>query len=363
MDERDVPAEWWLRRPDAAAAFAPSEGFWCTAFRVQVAGQWVRALAEPPSWEVLRTRPTLVGNPLLFPYPMAVSDGTFTHRGERYSLGKGREGRVIHGLVRDHPWTVERTWSDAEGDHIQASINTAGFEERVRQFPLPFRFAATYTLQGRTLALRVEAVNTGERTMPLGFGIHPYVPLPLLPDGRLEDCVTRADVMSLVEVGPRGSSLAYLPVQPPYSLAQGRRVPDLLDAQREQRKGAGGFLATYARRPYTAAMPNAETNHAGQRMAGTAARPAAAGASADTGIHWSLADTRHGIAVELETSPDFQCLVLFAPRHPTTVLSPVLCTCLPDAFNLADHGHPSGVVDLAPGTSWNTWARLNVRVL
>src|SRR5687767_5215988 len=156
MDERGVPAEWWLRQPDAAAAFTPSEGFWCTAFRVRVGGEWVRALAEPPSWEVLRTRPTLVGNPLLFPYPMAVSDGAFTHGGERYVLGRGREGRVIHGVVRDHPWTVERTWTDAEGDHLRASICTNGHEAALAQFPLPFRLTATYTLQGTTLRLQVE---------------------------------------------------------------------------------------------------------------------------------------------------------------------------------------------------------------
>jgi hypothetical protein len=74
-------------------------------------------------------------------------------------------------------------------------------------------------------------------------------------------------------------------------------------------------------------------------------------------VRWSLEDTRHRVKVAVDTEVAFQALVLFAPR-PAVLISPVPCTVIPNAMNLAARGVPGGVVDLAPSATWRTGARL-----
>jgi galactose mutarotase-like enzyme len=57
---------------------------------------------------------------------MAISGGRFSYRAREYTLPPSRGGRVVHGLVRDAPWTVERHWQDDAGDHLRAAHGHAG---------------------------------------------------------------------------------------------------------------------------------------------------------------------------------------------------------------------------------------------
>ena len=241
--QAEPPVEHWLRQPRAVVALVPSEGFCVTAFRVLLDphsgdppgrdrdagntagdpdGDWLPMVAEPPSWEQLHARPSFFGVPLLFPYAHVIAGGSFTYRGQQYVLRPGRARRVVHGLVRDYPWSVDRTWTDGEGDHIRASISTAptapttsttsnmngpndpGGDPRLAEFPFPFTFEVTYTLHQTTLTLEAVATNLSSGPMPIGFGIHPYFPLPLAPWGRVDDCVVQADVTHLVSIDSTG---------------------------------------------------------------------------------------------------------------------------------------------------------------
>lgn len=331
-----VPAEHWLRQSDAAASFVPSEGFCCTALRIRDGEGWWSVLAEPPTWERLRARPAFYGSPLLFPFPLRVSGNGFEYRGRRHSLAPGRDGRVVHGLVRDHPWAVERAWTDGAGDHLRAAITTAGEPDLLAQFPFPFRLSATYTLSGRTLGLEVEAVNLGESPMPFGLGVHPYFPTPLVPGGRLEDEIVRSDVTHVVQAAPDGNVLALEPAAGGLDLRPGRPLAEFLAAQ--------DALIGSGRR-------GAATQYAVPGALGAAASDA-------PGVSWALRNVTTGHCVRVETSAAFGALVLFVPRPPT-VVSPVPCTCLADAFNLASHGQVSGVVELEPGATWRAWTRLS----
>jgi hypothetical protein len=361
----------WLRGPQAEAAFTPSEGFYCTAFRVRAdtpagvpdstsagAGWW-SVLAEPPSWEHLRARPAFYGNPLLFPFPMAVSEGRFTYRGREIVLPPSRERRVIHGFVRDVPWTVERQWSDADGAHLRASLTTAGAPDLLERFPFPFRLGVTYSLQGTSLALAVEASNLGGGPMPAAFGVHPYFPLPLTPGGRTEDLRVRADVTHTALTAPGGVSFDLRPAGETADLAAGLEVADWLQS-RMQRSGHGaGAAPAYAR--VDPASGSVFPPPGGGAPEGDGDGAAGASAAEGQGIGWSLTDTRRGYGVAIESGAAFRVLVLFAPRPPT-ILSPVLCTCLPDAFNLAAHGHGGGMVEIPAGGTWATWVRLSAHL-
>jgi aldose 1-epimerase len=341
----EPPAELLLEQPEALAALTPSEGFWCTQFRVRHGDEWVRILAEPPTWEALQTRPTFYGNPLLFPYPLSIADGTFTYRGKRYTVRSGKEGRTIHGLVRDHAWTDAHTWRDVDGAHARAAIVTGGEDaDLLAFFPFPFRFTVTYTLAGTSLTSHYEATNIGDEPMPLGLGIHPYFPVPLVPGGQPSDAVVRSDVARMLRGGLQGGQNEWLEPQGVLDLRVGQRVDALMATVGSAPSGAGrgSLLLVYTQRPDL---------------------DADAGRTADTddsgGLTWSLIDTVHDLTVDVESSDDFCALVVYAP--PTQhVISPVVSTCLSDAFNRAARGQPSGMIELEPGETWRGWTRIVV---
>ncbi|MDQ3699735.1 MAG: aldose 1-epimerase [Chloroflexota bacterium] len=360
-----MPAEHWLRQPDAVAAFTPSEGFCCTAFRVRLpepggatpadaaaladgttgmSTGFLSVLAEAPSWAALTARPSFFGNPLLFPFAYGVAGGTFEYRDQRYTLRPTRWGRVAHGLVRDHSWTVDGTWSDADGDHIRASITTAGDAGMLAEFPFPFRLTATYTLSGASLTLVAAATNLGSGPMPFGFGVHPYLPIPFAPDGELTDDVVRADPDQLDAGGApsAGGSIALAPAAAPFDLRAGRTVAALLEAQGALRGAGGGLYVTYAKRAEKADKADKDEGIAG--------------------IRWSLVNRRRGVTVEIETGEDCRAMVLFAPREPTTVISPVIGTCLPGFLDDAARGRDLGRLELAPGETWSTRVVVRVRL-
>jgi galactose mutarotase-like enzyme len=260
---------------------------------------------------------------------MGIAGGTLHYAGREYPLRPTRERRVVHGVVRDRPWTVERTWADATGNHVRATISSAGSEEMLAEYPFPFRFTATQTLHDNTLEIEVEAENLHDAPIPVALGIHPYVPFPMVPDGRREDCAIWSDVTHLMDTaGDHEGRLT--PVSGVADLRQTPRAVDLIAAQGHPN---GGMMYTYANQP------------------------------GDTrGVRWSMADPRHGVAVHVETNSDFRAVVLWAPREPTVCVSPVICTVVPNGFNLAARGQDTGMVDLAPGQTWRTWARITAVV-
>ena len=305
-------------------------------------------LAEAPDWPALTARPSFFGNPLLFPFAYGIAGGTLRYGGAAYPLRATRWGRVAHGLVRDHAWKVERAWTDGAGDHLSAVISTDGDAGRLEEYPFPFRLAVTYSLSGTTLRLHAVATNPGPQPLPFGFGIHPYISTPLDPAGSMDDDVVVCDApLASPAPAPRAAQPdgELVPVADvaggAFDLRQGKSVSALLAAQRAQRPN-GGLYVSYARRP----------------LAGEAKQTAAESAG---GLHWALHNRRLGLAVEIEASDDLRAMVLFAPVEPTKVISPVICTCLPSFFELAEQGRPSGLLELAPGQQWTATVTLRVR--
>jgi galactose mutarotase-like enzyme len=347
-EPQGVPAERWLRRPGALAALAPSEGFNCSAFRVALpGGEWLPVLAEAPDWAALTARPSFYGNPLLFPFAYGVAGGRLRFAGQEHDLAPTRWQRVSHGLVRDHRWSVERSWEDAAGAHVRATISSRGDAQKLAEYPFPFHLAVTYTLAAGALTLEAKATNAGDAPMPFAFAIHPYVPLPLgtpgtpataRPSADLDEIV-RCDATHVGADGPAPGGTAppaLAPVHDTFDLRAGQTVADLLAAQ-EARRGRSGLFLTYARRP--------------------------AGA-APGGLTWSLSSPRLGATVEIRASEALRSMVLFAPNEPTPVISPVIGTCLPGFLDYPDDPRQSadlGLLVLAPGATWTASATISVR--
>lgn len=331
-NELNMPAELWLRHANSMVAFAPSEGCCCTAFRVQHQGEWIKVFAEPSSWDVLRARPAFFGNPLLFPFPYGIKDGSFEYRGQSYLLQPGREGRVQHGVVRDYPWAVERIWDDEHGAHLQALTDNVA-SDKLAQFPFPFRFSVTHTLQDSALTYQFEAKNIGSAPMPMGLGIHPYFPLPYLAGRQAADCLIYAQV-SYTKAFAGDPGQPFVPVSGVLDLRAGQRVDALINAACPAGKS---LLVLYA-------------------MSSDPEQPVVA----EKGAGCSLRDAGRGFGVEIEVSKEFPFLLFFAPPS-RAVLSPVISTCLPGAFSSLGQGRKGGIVELMPGETWRAWARIGVR--
>lgn len=153
----------------ALAEIAPALGNNCFAFRTR------EQVLEPVSFTEFRQRPTSYGVPILFPFPNRIRDGEFSFQGEQYLVNPNR-----HGFVRDKAWRVEAHGaSETEGAWLTSAFAAALYPEQIlQQFPFPFRLEVTYRLKEGRLEMETRAQNTGERTMPVGFGIHPYFRRP-----------------------------------------------------------------------------------------------------------------------------------------------------------------------------------------
>jgi len=328
-----LPVDLWLERSGARAALTPSEGFCCTAWRVLRDERWVGLLSEAPSWEPFRGRPAFYGNPILFPYPYSIHEGAFVYKGKRYTRRPGREGNYIHGLTRDHPWTLEETWADADGAHARASITVGGgdpvSDDLLAEYPFPFRLRVTYTLTDASLLSEYEVTNIGPETIPFGLGIHPYFPVPLLPGGGLEDLVMRANGAYVRTM--RSFEAGFLPVPPELDIRDGQRLDAHLAAATIDGRP---LLSLYSTRPEDDAADGA-----------------------GGGVCWSVQETRSGLTVTITSEDAFAYLGNYAPpeRH---ILSPVVSTCAPGALNALERGRTEGIVELEPGATWRSWTRM-----
>jgi aldose 1-epimerase len=94
--------------------------------------------------------------------------GGFVCDGHRYSIAPNREGDQypIHGEGWLLPWQV----ADHSGTRVSLLLDRTG--------GAPFSYLAKmeYALCGATLEVSLEVTNTGERALPFGLGLHPWMP-------------------------------------------------------------------------------------------------------------------------------------------------------------------------------------------
>ena len=161
-----------LRQAETAIAeIVPALGNNCYAFRV--AGRVL--IDEPPDLATLQERPTAYGNPILFPFPNRIRDGSWTFEGETYQFDKPPDApTTIHGLLLNRPYQLQRHAADENGATLVCTLNSHDVPDIGRQYPFPFHIEITYTLKDSVLTMGISIKNTGKRNMPMGFGIHPY---------------------------------------------------------------------------------------------------------------------------------------------------------------------------------------------
>ena len=117
---------------------------------------------------------TKYGIPLLFPTPNRIPNGVYTWQGKTYTMTKRGTPVIIHGLVKDEPFTVTRLEADEEKAVCTAEIVFSEGSVLCEGWPFPCVLRVTYTLDAAGLHMAAEVENTGKEEMPFGFAIHPY---------------------------------------------------------------------------------------------------------------------------------------------------------------------------------------------
>lgn len=291
------------------ATFVPALGFACIGFRVETpTGTWP-VLAEPPDDAALRQQATRYGIPILFPWPNRIRDGQFSFGGQQYQLPRPPgQAHASHGYARLWPWTLEAAEAADERAFCRASVTIHGHANG--GWPFPARLTVEYSLVDMTLSLHAEAENVGPSSMPMGFGIHPWFPLPFGPDGDRDTCELRLPANALWVLDDLITTGERAPVEDAVDLRAWRQLQGI-----------------YLDDVYT-------------------------DLTFDDG--WCAADVRDpasGRRIAVRSDQAFREHVVYAPPHREVVcLEPY--TCPTDAFNLTSRGIDAGVVILDPGERW-----------
>jgi galactose mutarotase-like enzyme len=172
-------------------------------------------------------RRSTMGIPLLHPWANRVGARRFEVAGREVDLDLAQpppstdpNGLPIHGLISAAPgWEMDSKSSTPDGGTIAARFDFAEQEALVRAFPFPHRVGMEVTLADSMLTIATTVEATGDATVPISFGFHPYFRLPgvdradwnvqipvrerLLLDERMLPTGQREEVE--VEPGPLGS--------------------------------------------------------------------------------------------------------------------------------------------------------------
>ena len=121
-------------------------------------------LRAPASDEAFEKRPTVYGVPLLLP-PSRTEGGKFTFDGVEYNLpiNEPARGNHLHGFLNRTPFTITEQTESA----VCAYLDNKG-----EIFPFPFRAGVKFTLDESGYKQEFTIENTGDKDMPLLFGLH-----------------------------------------------------------------------------------------------------------------------------------------------------------------------------------------------
>ncbi|WAH36475.1 aldose epimerase family protein [Alicyclobacillus dauci] len=107
------------------------------------------------------------GNPILFPVCGQLLDGHYEIEGVSYRLKN-------HGFARNKPWQVIDTVADEDKASVTLRLQSDGETKAV--YPFDFELEFEYVLMDNQLIMNQKYTNSGETTMPMYAGFHPYFP-------------------------------------------------------------------------------------------------------------------------------------------------------------------------------------------
>jgi aldose 1-epimerase len=256
------------------------------------------------------------GNPILFPFPNRVKGGHYVFEGRelQFDVNETARGNHIHGLVSSRPWQVDGSGTSPNaGAWLAASISLGADADAKRQFPFPCTLTVTTRLRDGVLEQEIAVRNTGDGSLPMGFGTHPWFHATLEGERR-EAAQVRVPgnrYWELENLLPTGRTIPVTQVPDKY---------DLRDWHQLSEDEYDDVFTDLVRR--------------------------------DDG--WSAAGIRYenvGLELVVEASPEFREWVIYAPKDRSVVcLEPYTCTT--NAVNLQRQGIDAGLIVLPAGDTW-----------
>jgi len=300
----------------ARARLLVSFGFNCFSWRPVLDDGPREMLWSHPDFAGGNERPSGSGIPLLFPFPGRIGQAKYSFGGRDYQLEPGDAfGNAIHGFVHSRPWrVVEQSTSRVVGE-FQALVDDPSILDH---WPSDFRIRVSYEVRGRELLSDIHCENTGDRSLPFGFGTHTYFRLPLADGAAAEE------------------TLVYAPVSRVWELNDMLATGKMLDLTPELRLDGGPIAGRYFDTCYTGLSAESDGQHQ----------------------TW-IRDPKTGRTVTQRFDRQFtQCIAYIPPHREAICLEPY--TCVPDPFRLESAGHETGLRVLAPGESFATTIKIGI---
>ena len=104
-------------------------------------------------------------SPVLFPIVGTLKNNTFHHNEKNYHLSR-------HGFAREMEFKLLKATDTSATFSIQSD------EKTLKMYPFEFELHLIYTLEGMTLSIAYQVINTGLSKMPFSIGAHPAFALP-----------------------------------------------------------------------------------------------------------------------------------------------------------------------------------------
>jgi aldose 1-epimerase len=204
-----------LRDPSSSvsAQFVPDAGM----IGISLTDSGVELLGQRRGLDAYLTAGKTMGIPILYPWANRLGDDTYTAEGETVTLTAGENGvradpngLPIHGVLAAYPdWRV----TAESGDELTAEVDF-GTPRLLASFPYPHVVQVAVRLAQRVLTVRTTVTATGDASVPLCFGFHPYLQLPGVPRA---DWVIETPPLRHLALDDRGLPTGESAPQPPGS--------------------------------------------------------------------------------------------------------------------------------------------------
>lgn len=169
----------------AAAEILPGRGGSCAAATLVRDGVPRRVVWAPPGYATEANLSFLGGIPILCPFAGRLPSEPFEFGGRTYRVPLTEGYSLpIHGLVHDRPWRVIDRAADRAVLEFRLSRDAA---DRLAAWPADFRLTATWSLVPHALTVHLSLEAGGP--MPAALGLHPYLPVPVVPGADPRGCL------------------------------------------------------------------------------------------------------------------------------------------------------------------------------
>lgn len=165
---------WWLQDRDNGSAVSVLPELGANCFRYRAGGRAI--LLEPASVDALCRAPLASGIPLMFPFACGVSGAAIRYNGEICRMKPNPTGPPIRsaGLVFRRPFQVVEAKGGATSATLLCELDSTADPVIAKEYLWPFRFRVRFSLDAEGLSCHYSMYNSGRKSAPVMFGIHPY---------------------------------------------------------------------------------------------------------------------------------------------------------------------------------------------